>query len=362
MLKRKLICTVLVFALVVPSMASGCNKVVKEDEPGVASSAVTEMTEAKETLETIGITEPSAEEADAEPFVFEPHVKCELLSEIVTDEMWDSFYNMVDAIRAGEDTFECADEKAYEWCTHECTLGSFLPAACTHVVGDGYEYGKAKLEYKMDKDEFLEREQKFEEEIVRMLNEATRSDYSDFEKLITIYDYVCKNFQYDFTNIDGEDADGFGTYACLMTKEGICCEIAGAMTYLLLQTGVQAMDFGGQGSSGFHSWNYVLIGGRGYHVDATWALHGESPDTELCLQYFMMTERERADGYFEDFLQADLIWFWKTDYDLARFSATDPTFRQFHNWASYEGIDTAGNVVFYADNSGEHCELSYGDM
>lgn len=362
MLKRRIICAVLVFAVVASALASGCSKTGAADESGVTSSETTEMTDAKATIESVAITEPSEEESYAEPFVFNPHVKCELLSEIVTDEMWDSFYNLVDAIRAGEDTFECADEHAYEWCTHDCTLGTFLPASCTHITGGGYENGTGKILYKMDKDKFLQREKNFEDEIVRMLNEATRSDYSDFEKLITIYDYVCKNFQYDFTSIDGEDADGFSNYACFMTKEGICCEISGVMTYLLLQAGVQAMDFGGEGSAGFHSWNYVLIGGKGYHIDATWALHGESPDKKLSLQYFMMTERERADGYFEEKLEADLIWPWKSDYDLARFSATDETFSQFHDWSELDGINTEKNIVYFTNAVGAHCELRYGDM
>lgn len=361
MIKRRIICAVLVLAVAAPGLVSGCSRNGKSSDTLADPGEVTES-QTLESTEITDVTETTAEEKEAEPFTFDPHVKCELLSEIVTDEMWDSFYNMVDAIRAGEDTFECSDEHAYEWCTNDCTIGSFLPAACTHVTGDGYEDGTGRLKYKMDKEKLLEREQVFEDEIVRILNEATRTDYSEFEKLMTIYDYVCRNFRYDYSSIDGEDADGFSTYACFMTKEGICCEYAGVMTYLLLQTGVQAMDFGGQGTGGFHSWNYVVIDGKGYHVDATWGAYDDTPGSKLCLQYFMMTEDERKIGYFEDFLQADLIWFWKIDYDLARFSATDETFKPLHDWTNYEGIDTERNVILYADESGNHHELSYGDM
>ncbi|MBP5775550.1 MAG: hypothetical protein J6W36_07635 [Clostridiales bacterium] len=297
---------------------------------------------------------------EPEPFTFNPHVHCDLLSEIVTEDMWNSFYNMVDAIRAGEDTFKCTDENAYKWATDEATIGNFLPAACTIVVGDGYENGTGKLKYKMDKVKFLEREKAFEDEIVRIINEATRSDLSEFEKLVGLYDYMCKYWVYDYNELDGQGIDDFSDYACLMKKNGICCEIAGAFSYLLLQCGVQAMSFG---TSCEHDWTYVIIGGKGYHCDATWALHGDSPDASFTLQYFMMTQTERLSTLTnKDQLQASWIWPWKSDYDLARFSATDDRFKEFYKGAYYAGIDTEKNVIRYYDTLGESFEISYGDM
>jgi hypothetical protein len=297
---------------------------------------------------------------EPEPFTFNPHLHCSLLSEIVTEDMWGSLYNMIDAIRAGEDTFKCTDENAYKWCTDEVTIGSFLPAACTLVVGNGYENGVGKLKYKVDKDKFLEREKAFEEEIVRIINEATKSDRSDFEKLMGLYDYMCKYWVYDYNELDGQGIDDFSDYACLTKKNGICCEIAGAFSYLLLQCGVEAMPFG---TACEHDWTYVVIGGKGYHVDATWGLHGDYPDASLNLQYFMMTEAERLPQLKNgDQLQATWIWPWKSDYDLAIFSATDETFSVLHNGAYYEGIDLERNVIKYRDLDDKSHELSYGDM
>lgn len=296
----------------------------------------------------------------AEPFEFNPHVHCDLLSEIVSEETWASFYNMCDAIRAGEDVFECSDQKAYEWCTNEVTIGAFLPAACTIVVGGGYQDGVGKLKYKMDKEQFLAREQAFEEEICRILNEATRTDASEFEKLMGIYAYMCRYWEYDYNNVDGMTIEDFGDYACLMHKNGICAEIASALTYLLLQCDVQAMPFG---TSCEHDWTYVVIGGEGYHVDATWGLHENRPYSRLNLQYFMMTEQDRIDqGFDKNRFQADLIWYWKQDYDLTRFSATDDAFQAIRYGAEYMGMDTERNVIKYRTWDGKTKELSYGEM
>ena len=92
-------------------------------------------------------------------------------------------------------------------------------------------------------------------------------------------------------------------------------------------------------------------------------LHGDYPDAPCTLQYFMMTETERLSALEnKDQLQATLIWPWKDNYDLARFSATDETFKSIHSGELFAGIDTERKVIRYTNTSGENKELSYGDM
>ena len=214
----------------------------------------------------------------------------------------------------------------------------------------------------MDKEKFLERQAAFEKEIERMLNEAIRTDYSEFEKVMGLYDYMCKNFRYDYEPLDGQGIDDFSDYACLTKKNGICCEFAGAYSYLLLQAGVDATPFEGDGEAGYHGWTYVVVGGKGYHCDATWGSHGENPDTSLTLQYFMMTEEERIkDGFNKETLRPDLIWPF-VEKITGDFSATDETFKPFHNYLYFVEMDTVRNVVVFEEVGGERFELSYGDL
>lgn len=363
-MRKRLMCILLAAAV----LAAGCSTMRKEEsvikpQGSESESSDTEITEF--TIGDLNITEPVPEIPEIADlsqvlFAFEPHIHTDLLSEIVTDEMWESLYNMVDAIRIGDDSFKCSDEFAYEWCTYEVTVGMIYPPACTLVTGAGYENGIAKLKYHMDKDEFHVRCKEFEEEIVKILNEATRPEYSDFEKLMGLYDYMCKYWVYDYDDTTEHTCDNFGSYACLMTRNGICSEIAYSLTYLLLQAGVEATPYG---ASCNHDWTYVVIGGNGYHVDATWALHGEMPEGQLLLENFMMTEEDRInDGLNPATFQVDFIWGWKADYDLKRFSATDATFEPIRYGMVYKGIDTERNVLIYETYRSEIRELSYGDM
>ena len=356
MRKRRLLSVLLVLVLCV----SGCSYRAPDDAdisvPTVSESnvPVSETTEPAPTPTPTSTPTPTPA-----PFTFNPHVHTDLLSEVATDDMWESFYNMVDAVRAGEDIFECSSERAYEWIFWGNTTTVLYPVALDVVKGAGYDNGVVKLKYTMDKDKYHEREQAFETEILRILNEAIRTDYSDFEKVMGLYEYMCKHWVYDYEDINGQDEDNFGNYACLMKKNGICCEIAYAFSYLLLQAGVEAMPFGTECE---HDWTYVVIGGKGYHVDPTWGLHGDDPDVMTTLDYFMMTDEERSDDGLQNKFQAEMLWMWKDDYDITRFASTDETFKPISCGASFLGMNTDRNVISYITDLGEKKEFFYGDL
>ena len=318
----------------------------------------TESTTEETTTETTVETTKATTEAPA-PFEFNPHVYSKILSdEFVKEEWWESLYNMIDAIRAGEDTFKCSDKEAYAWCTDSVTTSELFPPACTLVEGDGFENGVAKLKYTMDKEEFLKKEKAFEEEITRMINEAIRTDYSDFEKIFGLYDYMTKECVYQHIQDSNETFDTFSTYACLMSKNGICTEFAGAYAYLLLQVGVDALEIGEQ-TQMCHAWTYVSLNGQGYHVDVTWGLRESSPDGSLVLKYLLETDDERiADGMDVPNADLSLVQYWclinNKEYDMSKYRATDTTYTPLHNEASFVGIDMENNAIKYIPMHGSN--------
>lgn len=354
MKNSKILCALLALTFIF----SGCSTGVKA--PAATTLETSEITD--ETTETDAASASSETTQAPEPFKFNPHIHTSLISEVFKDEWWDSFYNMCDAMREGKDTFKCLDEECFKMCTNEIMIGTYFPAACTLVVGDGFKDGVGKLKYKMDKDKFIERQRAFEEEIERMLNEAIRTDYSEFEKVMGLYVYVCKNFRYDYEPLDGQGIDDFSDYACLTKKNGICCEVAGAFTYLLLQAGLEATPFEGNGDAGYHAWVYVIVGGKGYFCDPTWGLHGTMPQADLSLQYFMQTENERiVDGFNKESIRSDIIRVF-VDEIKTGFPADDETFNPLHDFCFFVEMDTARNVIIYKDVNLEKHEFSYGDL
>lgn len=327
-------------------MVSACSVAEPGETTTVSSSQTTETT--AEATTTTTTAEPTPEPTKApEPIKFNPHVRSEILSkEYAKDEYWEAFYNCVDAIREGRDTFECKNKKAYEFATDEIIFGALYPAACAMVVGNGFKDGVGKLKYKMDKDKFLEREKNFEKEIERMLNESVRSDYTDFEKIMGIFEFVENNFEYDYSDIDGNTIEEFGTYACLMTKKGICTEFAASYAYLLLQVGVDALEVS-EFSKLYHAWTYVVCEGKGYYVDSTWGTT-DFGDRNLLLTYFMQNDEERInDGCdVEESYLALVNWF-KPDYDRTRYRVKDDRFKPLHEYAIYKGMDTEKKILKY---------------
>ena len=76
----------------------------------------------------------------------------------------------------------------------------------------------------------------------------------------------------------------------------------------------------------------------------------------------MMTEEERIDnGFNKETLRPDLIWPF-VEKITGDFSATDETFKPFHNYLYFVEMDTVRNVVVYEEIGGERFELSYGDL
>lgn len=341
---------------------SGCSKADVQEETAEATSAMmtTETSASATEVTEVTVTEVTTETTEPPRYEFNPHVHTDLLSETFTDEYWEAFYNLCDAVRAGEDTFECGSKDAYRWATDEVVIGSFMPDACTLVAGDGYKDGKGKIKYKMDKDKLASRQKAFEEEVVKIVNEAVRSDYSDFEKCVAVYDYFCRNFSYDESSIDGATIDEFSTYACLMTKKGICTEIAGAFAYILMQCGVDVVEISEISEMG-HAWNYVRIGDSGYNVDATWGIGNKREDGSWLMSYLFETTDERvSDGANRDGIDVDLLGYMNSDYDKSRFVVTDGKYSFLHGSCYFLGMDTKRKVIRYED-SGEVKEYSYAE-
>ena len=274
----------------------------------------------------------------------------------------DAMFSYCDAVYSGQDTFDCPDEETYGWCMGRLSA-FFCPIASEYVTayspdgGPGYKDGKGYIYYTVPKDEYMKKEKEFEDEIVSIINDCVSDDYTDVEKVLAFYEYMCRNYTYDYDmyyrGVEGMD-DQSG-YRCLIEKKGICCEIAALYNFLLLQVGVDSEEMGGMGKDEGHSWIFVTIDGESYHVDATWGLTEDKP----FMDYFMMTDKIRADrDGFASEKNSIAAWGDQSRKNY-RFAATDDRFKDV--WSSYYiGMDRETQEIVYENYDGTRGRLYYG--
>ena len=244
---------------------------------------------------------PVPEEPTAEPerFVFRPKVCSVYLEEIFGETMCETWFNLVDAVMAGENTFACPDKHTYDW-----VMGQF-PNKCFPVFvelidfaydrNDPVKDGVGSFTWLVSPEEAAARIAEFAEQIEGILNEVLEPDWSDVEKALALYVYFSRTYEYDWDtyHVDMENQVDYTTTLRLFeTGTGICREIAPAYSYLLMQAGVDAATVKGS----LHEWSYVRINGRNYHIDPTYVLSEMDK-----LIYFMMTDDQRdATGCSKD--------------------------------------------------------------
>ena len=218
------------------------------------------------------------------------------MEEVFGKTMCETWYHLVDAVMAGEDTFSCPDQHTYGW-----VMGQF-PKRCFPVLdeligtfGNPEQQvvdGTARFTYLVPQEEAAARITKFAGQIEGILNEAFEPDDSDFEKAFKLYRYFYEHYQYDYDTekkMYEEYVDYLSPCRLLNTGIGICSEISPMYSYLLMQTGTEATTMMG----GAHEWSYVRIGGKNYHIDPTFVLASEGS-----LSYLLMTDDQRdSDGF-----------------------------------------------------------------
>ena len=320
---------------------------------------------AQPSPEAEGTEAQDAEPEEAEPlppaseekYTFEPHLYSPLLSAYYSQEWWDSFYHLCDALREGGDTFECASQEIYDWCMDSVTLANMFPPACMVVSGESsdgtipFENGVGRIYYGIPPEEYVARQAEFEALIEDILNSVLEPDDTEFEKCFKLYAYMESTFTYGDADYDKE---GY-TYSAFLHKQGVCEHMSGVYVYLLLQAGVDALNIGCfEGIQ--HAWTYMIVDGEGYHTDPTWALHGE--DEPLSLMYFLTTEEDRNDsGLPTDDLTSGMVpgfWLSRTETVLPASSERFACLR----WSYFVSLDEENKILYYEDDTGVH-ELNY---
>ena len=350
---KRVFSLVLCFVIAAVSV-TGCSSVVAEESTTVTTTSVeTTVPETSETTEQTTTAGPW--------FTVQPKVYSSFHERVFGKQMCDAWYSLVDAVMAGEDSFRCPNGHIYLW-----TMAEF-PKVCFPVIGeivkpkDHYDLasinGTAEFDYKVSKEEAAKKIAEFEELAEDIINEVIRPEYTDFEKALALYSYFTHTYTYDydtFRKVESNEAVNYtSSYRLLTTKTGICCEIAEAYSYLLLQVGVDAATV----INAKHEWSIIKLNDKYYHIDPTFGLSDWDN-----LSYFLMNDEQRIytdlynDKTFQyvayydpevppDFSASDDTYKVLWDYHMTYF---DPTEKKIECWRYKED----GTENFTYDYSG----------
>lgn len=347
--------TILAFAV----LLSGCNAKTVVDETTEGTITVNE-----EITETTAESVTEAETTAEGIYEFNPHLHSGIVGDAIPEDYYESLYNLIDALREGKDTFECSSEEAYKWATDSVTLNNLFPAACVKISGESndgtvpFENGIGRIYYNMPVDEFVIRETEFEAEIEDILNTWLDYDDNDYEKCLKLYDYMESTYTYG--EVDTSSTHDGASYKAIRLKTGICEHLASIYAYLLMQSGVDAINIGIYEPHMCHAWTYVVVNGQGYHVDPTWSLKSGLDSNNLYLAYFMMSDdlRESTGCLLNDITAPMLPRYWLNYYEDLDLKATDKSY-EFPDSGIFKELDEENKILYYYDLDNNLQQMSY---
>jgi len=326
----------------------------------VETPAAPEETAAPAETEAVASPEPTEEPAPEETrghYRFQPKVCSSYMTELFGEAMTESWFSLVDAVMAGEDTFACPDEDTYWWVMGQYP-DRFFPVLqeliyYTYDVQEPVKDGVASFTYTVPKEEASARIAEFASLVEDILNETLRDTDTDLEKALALYLYFSHHYVYDYEAADPNVyADYLSSYRVLTTGTGICQEFSVAYSYLLLQAGVDATTVSGHRiwDDASHQWSFVKINGQYFHVDPTYVVSDQDS-----LSYFMMTDerREQMDGYPR--AGYTFCSHYAQDHPHPDYAADDDSFREI--WRGrFTELDRETHVLrytFYDESSAE---------
>ena len=347
----KKLLTIILCITIIFTFTTGCGQdPAPEDVPEDTQTEVAED-DTQEAVEPETPEEPLEPEVKEYKHTFDPKALSDYWKEIFGKKKVKAWYNLVDAVMAGKDTFKCPDQETLDW-----IVGQF-PEKCFPVLVDliegvgECENGVAHIYFKTSRKQFKKKMKKFINQVEGILNETMREDYTDLEKALSLYRYFCANYEYDYEtyyNMYDEYQAQVRCYRLFEEGIGICQELATAYSFLLTQVGVDATIMMG----GEHTWSYVRINGKNYHIDPTFALgYGGN----VFLDYFMMNDEQRFTTYPEcEGVELTFASVYTKEHDCPEYPADDDTFKDL--WGCLlEDFDHEKHVIrcFVSGEDGE---------
>ena len=130
---------------------------------------------------------------------------------------------------------------------------------------------KADVSYRTS----FSQEQKVTSAISKALKSLKISTKSDYEKIVSITDYICEKVEYDNKHVNDDSYELMhSAYAAIIDGAAVCQGYANLFYRMAVESGLDSRIITGVAYNGEatkeHAWNIVKINGTFYYIDPTW--------------------------------------------------------------------------------------------
>jgi hypothetical protein len=198
--------------------------------------------------------------------------------------------------------------------------------------------GDTPAEVKRNKETFCAR-------LSHLLYNVAPDGYTDLQKTLSVYDYVCRNTTH---TPDSADQMTFNPYSILMQGEGICQGFATLVDYTLNHADV-ATEYV---CNDVHAWNIVTVEGKRYHLDVTYGT-GTYGDMSNSLSTVLMDDQVRLDTLQSDGADiGQIILGDPRENPTHPAPCTDTSMATYNSITSCYALHVDGGDVYFASEDG----------
>lgn len=154
----------------------------------------------------------------------------------------------------------------------------------------GAEYGEMIPEYLFDKKKIADHQKAMKSRVEKLVRPA--KELTEMDRLLYVHDFICRSVRYDKLKkaysheIIGPLGQGVGVCEGIAKSVKILCDALGIWCVIALcdnnlEKGIKYR----------HAWNVVKVGGKTYHMDATFDNSLGSPE-EIRYDYFLLSDKQ----------------------------------------------------------------------
>lgn len=156
-----------------------------------------------------------------------------------------------------------------------------------------YSNGEIKVTYTDDTETTQKKMKMIDEKAEEVIREIIKPNFTDYDKIKAVHDYVVLNTAYDLERWNNGTAppESSNIYGVLIDGIAVCDGYARTVSYLLDKLGIENYYVKGDlVKGGLHAWNLVNIDGEYYYLDSTWDDPTPNKEGRVIYKYFLIDE------------------------------------------------------------------------